>query len=86
MNYKSTTYMYWYIFKQEGNDISDQSQYTRIDGTPPASEGPKNHLHAIRTNDNEGKPVLNDSDLMMEIVDALLIQKDSNNVLLRATQ
>ena len=78
--------MYWYIFKQEGNDISDQSQYTRIDGTPPASDGKKNHLYAIRTNDDEGKPVLNDIDLMKEIVDALRFQKESNNVLLRATQ
>jgi hypothetical protein len=78
--------MYWYLFKEDGNDVSDQSQYTRIEGKPLTSDGPKNHLHAIRTNDDEGKPILNDSDLMMEIVDALLIQKDSNNVLLRATQ
>jgi hypothetical protein len=78
--------MYWYIFKQEGNDISDQNQYTRIDGTPPASKGPKNHLYAIRTTDDERKPVLSDIDLMKEIVDALRLQKDSKNVLLRATQ
>lgn len=78
--------MYWYIFKEEGNDISDQNQYTRIEGTPPACDGPKNHLYAIQTSDDEGKPVLNDIDLLKEIVDALRFQKDSKNVLLRATQ
>ncbi len=78
--------MYWYLFKPDGNDISDQSQYTRIEGTPSAIKGHKNHLHAIRTHDDNGKPVLTDIELMSEIVNALRNKKDSTNVLLRATQ
>lgn len=78
--------MYWYLFKQEGNDVSDQNQYTRTDSTPPPCDGPKNHLYAIRTHDDNGKPVLQDLDLMKEMVDALRNKKDSTNVLLRSTQ
>lgn len=78
--------MYWYIFKEEGNDISDQNQYTRTESTPVSCDGKKNHLHAIRTHDNDGKPVLTDIDLLKEIVEALRFQKESNNVLLRPTR
>lgn len=78
--------MYWYIFKPEGNDVSDQSQYTRIEGTPAPADGKKNHLYAIRTHDDNGKPVLTDIDLMMEVVNALRNKKESAYVLLRATQ
>ncbi|MGJ1322846.1 hypothetical protein ACR780_09165 [Sphingobacterium faecium] len=78
--------MYWYIFKTEGNDVSDQNQYTRVESVPAPCDGKKNHLHAIFTHDDEGKPVLNDMDLMNDIVNALRNKKDSSNVLLRATQ
>jgi len=78
--------MYWYIFKEEGNDISDQNQYTRTESTPTPCDGKKNHLHAIRTHDDNGKPILMDIDLLKEIVDALRFQKESANVLLRSTQ
>lgn len=78
--------MYWYVFKTEGNDVSDQSQYTRIEGTPEPADGKKNHLYAVRTHDDNGKPVLNDIDLMMEVVNALRSKKDTENVLLRPTQ
>lgn len=78
--------MYWYIFKQEGNDISDSNQYTRVESIPESYDGLKNHLYAIRTNDDNGKPILTDIDLIMEIVNALRNKKESINVLLRASQ
>ncbi|WP_400261337.1 hypothetical protein ACFX5U_15595 [Sphingobacterium sp. SG20118] len=78
--------MYWYIFIPAGNDVGDPNQYTRTEGIPTAYNGEKNHLYAIRTNDDKGKPVLSDIELIVEIVNALRSKKDTENVLLRATQ
>ncbi|UZJ63248.1 hypothetical protein OKW96_12040 [Sphingobacterium sp. KU25419] len=67
--------MPWYSYIAGRTDVSNPNNYTPNGSTPPSCPTTKIFLCAIQANDNAGKPILTNINLMIEIANAVNNQR-----------